>query len=57
MAAAIGIRELGIDAFHFSRIPLGRGYHPLQHGPMPVPGPATLELLKGLPVFGVDIDS
>ena len=25
MAAAIGAHELGIDAFHFSRIPLGRG--------------------------------
>lgn len=56
MAAAIGVRELGIDVFHFSRIPLGRGISASQHGPLPVPGPATLELLKGLPVFGVDIE-
>jgi uncharacterized protein (TIGR00299 family) protein len=57
MAAAIGAHELGIDVFHFSRIPLGRGITASRHGPLPVPGPATLELLKGLPVFGVDIES
>ena len=57
MAATIGIQELGIDAFHFSRIPLGNGITRSQHGPLPVPGPATLELLKGLPVFGVDVNS
>lgn len=57
MAASIGIQELGIDAFHFSRIPLGRDITRAQHGPLPVPGPATLELLKGLPVFGVEIDA
>jgi len=56
MAAAIGIHRLGIDAFHFSAIPLGRGIARSRHGPLPVPGPATLELLKGLPVFGVDIE-
>ena len=56
MAAAIGIRELGIDAFHFSRIPLGHGVTRSMHGLLPVPGPATLELLKGLPVIGVDVE-
>ena len=56
MAAAIGVRELGIDVLHFSRIPLGHGVTRSMHGPLPVPGPATLELLKGLPVFGVDVD-
>ena len=56
LAAAIGVRELGIGSFYFSRIPLGRGVTRSMHGPLPVPGPATLELLKGLPIFGVDID-
>ena len=56
LAAAIGIRELGIASFHFSRIPLGRGVTRSMHGPLPIPGPATLELLKGLPVFGVDVE-
>ncbi len=50
MAAAIGFRHLKIDSCHFSRVPLGRGVTRARHGPLPVPGPATLELLKGLPV-------
>jgi pyridinium-3,5-bisthiocarboxylic acid mononucleotide nickel chelatase len=57
MAASIGIHDLGIDAFYFSRIPLGHGVTRSQHGPLPVPGPAALELLKGLPVFGVDVNN
>lgn len=57
IAAAIGVRELGIDAFYFSPIPLGRSITRSMHGPLPVPGPATLELLKGLPVFGVNVES
>jgi uncharacterized protein (TIGR00299 family) protein len=56
MAAAIGAHELGIEGFQFSPAPLGRGMTRSQHGPLPVPGPATLELLKGLPVIGVDVD-
>jgi len=56
LATAIGIWELGIDGLHFSPIPLGRGMNRSLHGPLPIPGPATLELLKGLPTVGVDID-
>lgn len=56
IAAAIGINELAIDKFHFSRIPLGYGLVRSRHGPLPLPGPATLELLKGLPTFGVDVE-
>lgn len=56
VAAAIGIAALKIDQMHFSRIPLGHGVTRSQHGPLPVPGPATLELLKGLPTFGVEIE-
>jgi uncharacterized protein (TIGR00299 family) protein len=57
MAGAVGSYELGIDAFHFSPIPLGRGVTRALHGPLALPGPATLELLKGLPVRGIDLDS
>jgi pyridinium-3,5-bisthiocarboxylic acid mononucleotide nickel chelatase len=56
VAAAVGIRELGIQSFDFSVIPLGRGMIPSAHGLLPAPGPATLELLRGLPVIGIDVD-
>jgi uncharacterized protein (TIGR00299 family) protein len=57
VGAAVAARELKIEAFHFSPIPLGRGLTRSRHGPLPIPGPATLELLKGLPVEGIDVDS
>jgi pyridinium-3,5-bisthiocarboxylic acid mononucleotide nickel chelatase len=57
VAAAFGVRELGIESFYFSVIPLGHGMIPSAHGLLPAPGPATLELLRGLPVIGVDIDT
>lgn len=56
IAAAVGIRELGIETLYFSSVPLGRGMARSRHGPLPVPGPATLELLKGIPVFGIDLE-
>jgi uncharacterized protein (TIGR00299 family) protein len=56
MAAAIGAHELGIKAFYFSTIPLGRGVSRSRHGPLPIPGPATLELLRGIPVQGLNVE-
>jgi pyridinium-3,5-bisthiocarboxylic acid mononucleotide nickel chelatase len=56
MAAAVGCNELRIDSWSFSSIPLGRGMTRSRHGPLPVPAPATLELLKGLPVQGIDLE-
>jgi pyridinium-3,5-bisthiocarboxylic acid mononucleotide nickel chelatase len=55
MAAAIGCRKLQIDRLYFSPVPLGRGLTSSRHGRLPVPTPATLELLKGIPVQGIDV--
>ncbi len=55
VAAAIGTCFLGIDDFACSAVPLGRGLTRSLHGVLPVPAPATLELLKGFPVEGADI--
>jgi uncharacterized protein (TIGR00299 family) protein len=57
MASAIGVHALGIESLAFSPIPLGRAIVRSMHGPLPAPGPATLELLRGLPVVGVPIES
>ena len=55
MAAAIGCRELKSERFYFSQVPLGRGLTGSRHGTLPVPTPATLELLRGIPVQGIDV--
>lgn len=44
------IHYLGIDQVAASRVPLGRGRVTCSHGTMPVPAPATLSILKGVPV-------
>ncbi len=56
MAAAIGRHHFKINSFHFSKIPLGRGMVHSAHGRLPIPGPATLELLKKLPVEWTELE-
>jgi len=56
MATAIGTVELEIGSFRFSHIPLGRGLTPSRHGPLPLPAPTTLELLKGLPLQWINLE-
>ena len=56
MAAAIGVHHLKIASFSFSRVPLGRGLTRSHHGPLPLPAPATLALLKHIPVELTDLE-
>lgn len=46
---------LGVERVVMSSIPCGYGTIQCRHGIMPVPAPATLELLQGFPVHSVDI--
>ncbi|MCP4745233.1 MAG: nickel pincer cofactor biosynthesis protein LarC [Desulfobacteraceae bacterium] len=48
----LGLEYLNIDTLICSALPLGKGFVESQHGTLPVPAPATLEILKGLPVYG-----
>ncbi len=57
VGAAAGFDHLGIDTIYASPLPLGRGSVRTQHGVLPVPGPATVELLRGWPVRLPDGDS
>jgi uncharacterized protein (TIGR00299 family) protein len=50
VGAALGFTHLGIDAVHVAPLPVGRGVVTAAHGPLPVPGPAVLALLRGWPV-------
>lgn len=57
VGTAIAIDELGIDEVYASAISLGRAAINTKHGLMPVPAPATLELLKGAPTKISDVES
>jgi len=48
--AALAIELLGDPEVHCAPVPLGSGMVQTAHGPMPVPSPATLELLEGVAV-------
>lgn len=48
--AALALELLGDPVVHCAPLPLGSGSVQTAHGRMPVPAPATLELLEGLPV-------
>ncbi len=56
VATAVGACWLDIHRFACSVVPLGRGLVRSRHGVLPAPAPATLELLKGFPVRGTDLD-
>jgi uncharacterized protein (TIGR00299 family) protein len=47
VGAAVGMTTLGVEATYVSPLPLGSGIVQSQHGPLPVPAPATAELLRG----------
>jgi pyridinium-3,5-bisthiocarboxylic acid mononucleotide nickel chelatase len=50
VGAAILIHQLGIKKIKSSPIPVGSGRIHIDHGIYPVPAPATLEILKGVPI-------
>jgi len=49
VGAAVAREELGIDEIYVSRVALGRTFVRTSHGALPVPAPATFEILKGMP--------
>ncbi|HVB87369.1 MAG TPA: nickel pincer cofactor biosynthesis protein LarC [Candidatus Dormibacteraeota bacterium] len=51
VGAAIGFEMLGIDEFACSPLDVGAGQVKTAHGLLPVPAPATAELLRGAPTF------
>ena len=55
VGAVIGIHALGVHKVHCSPLNLGTGTVECAHGILPVPAPATAELVKGKPVYTTDI--
>jgi uncharacterized protein (TIGR00299 family) protein len=53
--ACLGLHLLGIEAVHVGALPMGGGFVQGPHGRIPVPGPATAELLKGFPTIDTGV--
>jgi pyridinium-3,5-bisthiocarboxylic acid mononucleotide nickel chelatase len=50
VGTALALQQLGIEEVAASPVPYGRGTVDTEHGRLAVPTPATLELLRGVPV-------
>ena len=53
----LAIDALGVEAVSCSPLPMGRGLVSAAHGRLPLPAPATLALLEGAPVYGVELEA
>lgn len=50
VGCSILIDYLNVDKIYAKTVPVGSGFVKCDHGVMPVPAPATIEILKGVPV-------
>ncbi len=57
VGAASLLHWIGADTIVCSPIPIGHGLVRARHGVLPLPAPAALECLKGVPTYGVDVDA
>lgn len=57
VGSVIGITALNIERIYSSPLPLGGGFAKSSHGIIPIPAPATVELLKGIPIRETNIQS
>jgi len=56
VGAIIGLEALGVERFYASPLRVGRGLVETAHGLLPIPAPATAELLRGAPIYAGEID-
>src|SRR5690606_6679915 len=55
VGTAILIEQLEIDKIIASPVPVGLGHIHIDHGIYPIPAPATLEILKDIPIKNSEI--
>ena len=56
VGTAIGIDHFTPEQIFSSDLPMGKGFVQCQHGRLPLPAPATLEILKGYPIRNTDVE-
>jgi hypothetical protein len=56
VGAAACLVYLGADV-SASPLPMGRGFVKARHGVLPLPAPATVSCLRGVPTYSVDVDA
>ena len=56
VGTVFGFHYLGVERIYCSPLRVGRGFVKAAHGIMPIPAPATAELLHGIPWYPGDID-
>lgn len=57
VGSCIGLWLMGVDKVYASYVHVGRGTIECAHGCIPLPAPATAELLQGVPIYGRDVDA
>jgi pyridinium-3,5-bisthiocarboxylic acid mononucleotide nickel chelatase len=55
-ATAAALDSLKLDLIYARGVPLGSGIASTLHGKIPIPAPATVEILKGVPSYGGNFD-
>ncbi len=56
VGACVGMEFLGISELICSPLNVGGGRVAAEHGSLPVPAPATAELLKGIPIYSSGVE-
>lgn len=57
VGSVLALHLLGVEKVVCSPLPTGRGFIRVAHGVMPLPAPATMELLRGLPTVPSEIEA
>lgn len=57
VGSVLGLEMLGVDKIYASKLHIGTGFVECDHGKMPVPAPATIELLSELPIYSEGIEA
>ena len=52
VGTALCVEYLDIETVRASALPMGSGFTQCAHGTIPIPAPATVKILEGIPVYG-----